>query len=173
MPRLLAANPKLATQHLRGLVEPDGLQKIMTAHREVHYKELRKDFQGFVKHLRERAVAYGQYNRVAKNAAGKKGRASGNGFQSNSGGSNGDGGGAGSTSQQLPASGGGGKGGKKTPPNKRTKDGDSANKQGMGGKKKAPECLNKKTFSGQKHWLSDCPKTSEEDKKKIRAEYKA
>jgi hypothetical protein len=54
-----------------------------------------------------------------------------------------------------------------------TKDGDSPNKQGIGGKKDTPECLNKRTFSGQKHWLSDCPKTSEEDKKKISAEYKA
>jgi uncharacterized membrane protein YgcG len=118
MPRLAAENPKLAAQHLCELVKPDGLQKIVTADRELHYKELRKDFQGLVKHLRERAVACEQYNGVAKNAAGKNGSASRNGSQSNNGGSNGDGGGAGSTSQQPPASGGGGKGGKKAPPNK-------------------------------------------------------
>jgi hypothetical protein len=145
----------------------------MTAHREVHCKELRKDFQGFVKHLRERAVAYEQQNGMAKDAAGKKGIASGSGSQSNSGGSIGEGGGAGSTSQRPPASGGGGKGGKKTLPNKKTKDGDSPNTWGIEGKKEAPESLDRKTLSGQKHWLSDCTKTSEEDKKKLREEFRA
>jgi hypothetical protein len=61
----------------------------------------------------------------------------------------------------------------RTLPNKKTKDGDSPNTQGIAGKKEAPESLDRKTFSGQKHWLSDCTKTSEEDKKKLREEFRA
>jgi uncharacterized membrane protein YgcG len=93
MPRQVAENPKLASQHLCELVKLNGLQKIETADRERQYKELRKDFKGFVKRVRERAVAYEQYKGL-KNTVGNKGSASGNGSQSNSGGSNGDGGGA-------------------------------------------------------------------------------
>lgn len=62
MPDWYEDNPKLATEHLVELVQPSGLQTLLKSVRDLHYGSLKKDFSGFVSHMRPRAVAFEKYN---------------------------------------------------------------------------------------------------------------
>jgi hypothetical protein len=72
MPTLYKDSPKLSTEHLVELVQSVGLQDILRSDRDLQHKDLKKNFSGWVKHIRERAVAYEIYNGSSAGKASKK-----------------------------------------------------------------------------------------------------
>jgi hypothetical protein len=99
MPTLYKDSPKLATEHLVEPVQPVGLQDILRSDRDLQHKDLKKNFSGWVKHIRERAVAYEIYHGSSAGKASKKtpnaGPATKSGGSSGGGGGNGVSGGGG------------------------------------------------------------------------------
>jgi hypothetical protein len=174
MATLYKDSPKLGTQHLVELVQPVGLQDILHSDRDLQHKDLTKNFSGWVKHIRERAVAYEIYN---GSSAGKTSKKTSNaGPATKSGGGSGGGGGNG-------VSGGGGAGigdsrsksTSETSKNQMGKDKASDKKKASseGSAKEPPSCLNKSKCAYQKHWMSNCPNSTEEEKKTLLDAYKA
>lgn len=170
-------------------MKPAALQDLLASDREFKYRNLRKNFTGFVEHTKTRAKHFETYNKSytpqkdapdvqerasRRQEAGKK--------QGNGGGGKGSPGGADSdkTSAEKSAEGGDSAGrskgtGEHESGSNSGKSNESRSSAGSGSdtdrqNKEPPVCVNKKC-DGARHWMGICPKSTAEEKAAFSKEY--
>jgi hypothetical protein len=143
--------PKLAIKHLLPVVKPAQLKEVCEIDLLLDQIELRKDFCGFVKHLRKTAADADRWaatNRTGKDTNSSDRMSAGGSSRSHSSGSH-------SGSRSATA-----------------KDSASSSSES-----KAPKCLNDKTCNKNGktdyHYMTDCPHTSKEVAVKMLAKHRA
>jgi hypothetical protein len=164
---LINGKPNKAVEHLVSVIRPATLKDLIESKLEMDKSELKKDFLEFVKYLEEMAIIHDEHCHVVEHMKTGDAGMRNNGKKSE----------AGSRSSGY-NSGGSSHGGasNKTTHRDRTKSSHVRSSDYTGsGKQSArepPPCLNTKNCSGQKHYLSNCPHTGQDEAIFLLSEYK-
>jgi hypothetical protein len=159
--------PKKAIEHLVSVIKPATLKALIEVKLEMDMSELKKDFLEFLGYVNKMAIIHDEHCHVVEQ------KKTGDSGMRN----NGKGNDAGSRSSVHNAGGSSHRGASnKASDRDRTKSGHGRSPESTStGKQSArepPPCLNTKKCAGEKHYLSDCPRTGKDEAMALLSEYK-